>query len=190
MTSTFLTGVANEDVSSIVNDADYTFSARKGDVQDEEKFHDIQTRIAGVTAMSQTTLLIQKRRELTKVDTKLTTVKNNYDERMQLCFDRQRRFEKKQGDMKGQVNKFEKFIRENNHKYQRATQKEKNEGKTRLEHEKNILRLKNELSISENEREGRKKQLEKVLKYQDYLESVLLRSQNIYDEVSYSIHYY
>jgi len=76
--STFLTsipgGAADKD--------DYKFSERQADPSDEERFSKIQTEIAAVTQMAQSTLLIQKRRELAEIDANLAAVKDEYNKRM------------------------------------------------------------------------------------------------------------
>ena len=166
-------------------DEAYQYSENRNDPADEARFHAIQKAIAGVTEMSQSTMLIQKRREMSKVDALLHATKDKYDARMQKCFERQRRFEKKQGDMKGQVEKFKKFIHENNHKRQRADQKEKSEIKARFEQTKIAKEEEVRLKETEAEFDLLQKKLKKVPCYQEYLEAVVENSQEAYDEVSH-----
>lgn len=178
--ATFLTAVPGGDTR---NKDGYKFSERQADPRDEEKFSKIQTEIAAVTQMAQSTLLIQKRRELAEIDANLAAVKEEYNKRMVRCYERQSRFEQKQRDMKAQVEKFQKFIHENNHKRQRADLKEKAEVKQRQQHESTINKRQQEFKDLSTDKKRLQKELKVLLKYQEYLENLVESSPDIYEEV-------
>ena len=94
--------------------------------------------------MSQSTLLLQKRKEMIKVDNQLEEMKREYERRMRICYERQKEFEVKQKELDFQVSnlsfldvhidvkiwdtqekKFNRFIQENDHKKQVAINKQK-----------------------------------------------------------------
>lgn len=89
---------------------------------------------------------------------------------MEACDERQRKFEKRQADMKAQVTKFEKFIQENDSKRQRAEIKAKQERRLLEQKESEMRRQMDELEALEQERADRVAQLEKLCKYKEYLE--------------------
>ena len=62
-----------------------------------------------------------------EVDDALDFMKEEYEQRMEACEEREREFARKQQEMREQVARFEKFIRENDSKRQRAEAKEKAE---------------------------------------------------------------
>ena len=53
--------------------------------------------------MSQSTLLLQKRKEMIKVDNQLEEMKREYERRMRICYERQKEFEVKQKELDFQV---------------------------------------------------------------------------------------
>ena len=56
--------------------------------------------------MSQSTLLLQKRKEMIKVDNELEAMKKQYEERMSLCYKKQKDFEVKKKKLDSSVRKF------------------------------------------------------------------------------------
>lgn len=93
-----------------------------------------------------------------------------YRLRMEACEQRQRKFEKKQEEMKANVARFEKFIQENDSKRQRAELKAKQERRLLEQKETELRRQTDELEGLEREQAQQIAQLEKLRKYKEYLE--------------------
>merc|ERR1719261_1299690 len=93
----------------------------------EDEISELQGVLAGVTQMSQSTLLLQKRKEMIKVDNELEEMKKQYEQRMSLCYKKQKEFEVKKKKLDSSEQKFNRFIQENNHKKQVAMNKQKTE---------------------------------------------------------------
>lgn len=128
---------------------------------------------SGVNQISQSTLLLKKKKEMHEVDDALDGTKEEYKRRMEACEQRQRKFEVRQNDMKDQVSKFEKFIQENDSKRQRAELKAKSERRL-LEQKEGELRTQHEeLRGLEKDRADLIAQLEKLRKYKEYLEKAV-----------------
>lgn len=83
--------------------------------------------VSGVSQMSQSTMLLKKRKEMREIDDALDFMKEEFMQRMDACDARQRELERKQTEMKEQVARFEKFIKENDTKRTRAEVKTKSE---------------------------------------------------------------
>ena len=135
-----------------------------------EETQALEALVSGVNQISQSTLLLKKKKEMHEVDDALDFMKEEYKLRIEACEQRQRKFERRQADMKEQVTKFEKFIQENDSKRQRADMKAKGEHRVldqkELEQRKQTL----ELEALELERTRQIEQLEKLRKYKEYLE--------------------
>ena len=137
----------------------------------EEK-GELEALVFGVTQTSQSTLLLKKRKELREVDEALEFMKDEFKARMEACDERQREFEKKQGEMKEQVSRFEKFVQENDAKRSRAEGKMKMEAKLRVTHQEKLSALESTLQSMELERENLEEDAERLKKYQIYLGGV------------------
>lgn len=140
--------------------------------------------------MSQSTMLLKKRKEMREIDDALDFMREEYAQRIEACEVRRREFEKKQHEMKDQVSKFEKFIRENDAKRQRAEQKEKSEH--RLCQVNEIKRRQLVLALqSDNEMQNRlKHKVDQLRKYRTYLESVVEYCGSEYDEIEDALNRY
>jgi hypothetical protein len=108
----FLTQSKNEKISEV-----------KKDIAELEEL------LAGNSKVSQSTLLLKKRKEMREVDEALELMKQEYKRRMDVCEERREQFEAKQSKMRDQVLKFEKYIQENDAKRLRAEMKAKQEHK-------------------------------------------------------------
>lgn len=109
--------------------------------------------------MSQSTLLLKKRKEMRQVDDALDFMKEEYGQRMEACEERQREFERKQQEMRDQVARFEKFIRENDSKRQRAEAKEKAERRASQMNEQKKKQLVQQLQKDQENRASLEKRL-------------------------------
>ena len=135
-----------------------------------EETQALEALVSGVNQISQSTLLLKKKKEMHEVDDALDFMKEEYKMRIEACEQRQRKFERRQADMKEQVTKFEKFIQENDSKRQRADMKAKGEHRVLDQKELEQRRQTQELEALELERTRQIEQLEKLRKYKEYLE--------------------
>ncbi|KAJ8609619.1 hypothetical protein CTAYLR_006281 [Chrysophaeum taylorii] len=133
----------------------------------------LEAMVSGVNQISQSTLLLKKKKEMHEVDDALDFMKDEYKVRMEACEQRQRKFEKRQLDMKEQVTKFEKFIQENDSKRQRAELKAKQERRLLEQKEAELKRHMAEMETLETEREALLAHLDKLRKYKTYLEKTV-----------------
>ena len=72
-------------------------------------------------AASQSTLLLQKKKEMAEVQQQLDRKKDEFRQRMQRCQEKEVELAAKQEGLKEQVRKFDKFLKENDAKRVRAT---------------------------------------------------------------------
>jgi hypothetical protein len=99
---------------------------------------------------SQSTLLLQKRKEMQEVQQQLDRKKEEFRARMQRCQEKEVDLAARQEDIKEQVRKFDKFLKDNDAKRVRADRKVQEEKKALLQKENEkaellqILREQNE----------------------------------------------
>jgi hypothetical protein len=96
--------------------------------------------------ISQSALLLNKQNELQEVDLEFERLKVEHRHRITECEKRRQTLEHKQNHMKEQVSKFEKFVKENDAKKQRAEVKASVEKKLSQEKTKQIKSMSDDLS--------------------------------------------
>ncbi|RLN57365.1 hypothetical protein BBJ28_00004335 [Nothophytophthora sp. Chile5] len=139
--------------------------------------------VSGVSQMSQSTLLLKKRKEMREIDDALDFMKEEYAQRMEACDARQRELERKQAEMKEQVARFEKFIKENDSKRTRAELKCKSEHRLGEINEARKKQLALQLEKDGREREALERKRDQLLKYRQYLEAAVEASDGEYEEI-------
>jgi len=137
----------------------------------------------GVTDTSQSTLLLKKKKETNEIDEALAQMKDEFRLRMEACGIREEEIKRKEEEMKDQVTKFQKFLRENDAKRARAESKAKTEVKLRVQHEKSLRLLLQQLRQMNLEREALKRELDHLEKYHVFLDSVVEVSEGEYEEI-------
>ena len=168
-----------------------TFSLTAVRTQKAEKFSEVKKEIeelqsllhSNAQTISQSTLLLKKRKEMREVDTSLDMMKKDYKKRMDECEQRRLQFEKKQARMRDQVLKFERFIQENDAKKLRAEATAKHERQLFGEKSKELHALTEELAELESVRGAVYKELESKNRYRAYLERSVEEVEG-YEEVS------
>lgn len=113
--------------------------------------------VSGVSQMSQSTLLLKKRKEMREIDDALDFMKEEFMQRMEACDTRQRELDRKQAEMKEQVTRFEKFIKENDTKRTRAEIKTKTEHRLAEVNDQRKRQLLQQLEKDVREREALEK---------------------------------
>ena len=147
------------------------FITQRGQKHDEfkskaaDEIAELEALVSGVNQISQSTLLLKKKKEMHEVDHALDFMKEEYKTRIEACEERQREFERRQSDMKEQVTKFEKFIQENDSKRQRAEMKARQEEKQKHQKDEELRRLQSEHDEAEKERDDLIAQLKTCLLY-------------------------
>ena len=159
--------------------------------QKAEKFGEVKREIeelqsllySNTQTISQSTLLLKKRKEMREVDASLDLMKRDYKKRMDECEQRRLQFEKKQSRMRDQVLKFERFIQENDSKKIRAEAKAKHERLIYMEKSKELQFLNEELLELEQSKGVLYKELESKSRYRTHLEQTVEVEEG-YEEVS------
>jgi len=119
-----------------------------------------------------------------EVDESLELMKKDHKKRMDECEDRRVQFEAKQGKMREQVLKFEKFIQENDAKRQRAEAKAKLERKLFDEKARELNNLVQKIAKLEQEVKQLNDELGKKSCYKLYLERIVEEGEYGYEEIS------
>ena len=159
---------------------------QKGEKMNEVKkeIAELEQLLATTSQASQSTQLLKKRKEMKEVDNALELMKTDYKRRMDECEERRIAFESKQGKMRDQVLKFEKFIQENDAKRLRAETKAKGERKLYNEKVDEIKQLTNKLEMLEKEQFALLSELNNRRCFRDFLEKVVEVSDMAYEEVN------
>lgn len=118
-----------------------------------------------------------------EVDDALEFMKEEYANRMEVCEERQAEFERKEQEMREQVARFEKFIKENDSKRMRAEVKEKAEHRAGQLNEAKKHQLLAQYQSDNAAKEQLEIRLACLHKYRSYLELVVDGSEEEYEEI-------
>lgn len=119
---------------------------------------------------SQSTLLLQKKKEMMDVQQQLDRKKDEYRQRMQACQERELELSSKQDQLRDRVQKFDKFLRDNDTKRARAFRKEQEEVKA---HDGKVVETRS-LADSLNQLSGARASVERTLAHDERYERYLL----------------
>jgi ATPase subunit of ABC transporter with duplicated ATPase domains len=139
--------------------------------------------ISGVSQMSQSTLLLKKRKEMREIDDALDFMKEEYTQRMEACETREKELQRKQKEMKEQVVRFEKFIKENDAKSTRADIKAKSEHRAMELNEQRKKQLMIQLEKDLKEKILLEKKRNQLLKFRQFLEATVEASDSEFEEI-------
>lgn len=123
--------------------------------------------------VSPATRLLEKRRETAEVEHALSAQKEEFSMKMEGLAQRRQELERKEQTLKQSLQKFDRFLKENDSKKLRALKKAKEERIMIKTKETEIETLKTNCKDLEEERDQVRKRLEKYTLYQEYLERVL-----------------
>jgi len=123
--------------------------------------------------VSPATRLLEKRRQMFEVQEALDAQKEEFQRRETTFKRREEMLKNKDRDLQESLIKFNKFLQDNDSKRNRAEKKEKEEIKQRIIKEQEIIKLFEELRKQKEKRQRMTNELEKMMKYSSYLESVL-----------------
>lgn len=150
----------------------------------KKEIEELESLLAGAAQTSQSTLLLKKRKEMREVDESLEVMKSDYKKRMDECEERRLLFEIKQAKMREQVQKFEKFISENDAKRARAENKAKNEKKLYEDKCQILQNLADQIVEMEKEQNLLHQELVRKSCYKEYLERIIEEGEYGYEEVT------
>ncbi|XP_051888466.1 coiled-coil domain-containing protein 42 homolog [Pristis pectinata] len=119
------------------------------------------------------TLLLEKRRELAEVEVDLANQREEFQVKLRVLKQRREELMKKEDELKQSVQKFDKFLKENDAKRIRAKNKRVTETELIKQKERDILKLQMELDSLIEERENLKKKVEAHIIYPKFLEKVI-----------------
>ena len=125
-----------------------------------------------IPTASQSTLLLQKKKEMAEVQQQLDRKKEEFRMRMQRCQEKEVELAAKQEGLKEQVRKFEKFLKENDAKRVRANRKAQEEIKLREQKQAEKLAMTEQLDEQEQKRNQLQEELMRKAVYEQFLEAV------------------
>lgn len=153
---------------------DPTFITENKDRTDEEgRAHDLINLISDAGEATQATRLLKKKKELREVDETLEMEKAQYRNRMESLLEREKKLFENQQRMKEQVQRFERFVRENNIKKERAEAKFQQEAQIRRQEEKEEERLKESHASLIKENEQILEEIDRLSRYRLFFEKVV-----------------
>ena len=125
-----------------------------------------------IPTASQSTLLLQKKKEMAEVQQQLDRKKEEFRMRMQQCQEKEMELAGKQEQLKEGVRKFEKFLKENDAKRIRANRKVAEEIKLKELKEGEKQKMTKELEVQEKKRNELQHELASKQRYEHFLERV------------------
>ncbi|KAJ3151414.1 hypothetical protein HDU86_006114 [Geranomyces michiganensis] len=121
----------------------------------------------------QSTLLLQKKKEMQAVQAELEKRRLEFAKRMADCKERQEGLRAKQKQIRDRVTKFEKFLKENDAKRQRANLKAQTEKKLREQKEQELYTLQRQLHQEQLKYSNIQHLIKKYQIYESYLQGVV-----------------
>ncbi len=134
--------------------------------------------------VSPATRLLEKRRQMFEVQEALNSQKEEFSRREDAFRRREDGLRRKDLELQESLIKFNKFLQENESKRNRAMKRFTEERKQRELKENEIVKLEAQLKNKLKEESMLKEEVEKNLKYQDYLESVVQTMSKFFPEIA------
>ena len=134
--------------------------------------------------VSPATRLLEKRRQMFEVQEALNSQKEEFSRREDAFRRREDGLRRKDLELQESLIKFNKFLQENESKRNRALKRSAEEKKQREMKEKEIEKLKVQLATRKKEESLQKIEVEQNLKYQDYLDNVVINMSKFFPEIS------
>lgn len=131
-----------------------------------------ETHPDDLPAASQSTLLLQKKKEMAEVQQQLDRKKDEFRQRMERCQEKEVDLAAKQEHIKEQVRKFDKFLKDNDAKRVRASRKAAEEEKLREQKEVEKLELMKLLEEQLRKKNALADELSRKAVYQEYLDNL------------------
>ena len=132
---------------------------------------------------SQSTLLLQKRKEMQEVQQQLDRKKEEFRARMQRCQEKEVDLAARQEDIKEQVRKFDKFLKDNDAKRVRADRKVQEEKKACVQKENEKAELEKILADQTEKRQLLMNEVMSKGKFQGFLDAVCEHSSEYFESI-------
>ena len=126
---------------------------------------------------SQSTVLLQKRKKMQEVQLALERKKAEFEERMRRCKAKEMELASKQKKIEKSVERFEKFVKENDAKRVRAQRREKEEMVAARQKQHDIEALQRDLAKYQQQQRDLITLLERLSVYEEFLEGIGPRDQ-------------
>ena len=124
------------------------------------------------TNLTPATRLLEKRREMSEVENALVAEKEEFQMKMEGLNQRKFELEKKELQLKESVIKFDKFLKENDAKLQRAVKKAEDERELQKSKQREIEKLQEEIRQLVRLKDKMTKKVQKNSKFNKYMEQV------------------
>lgn len=134
--------------------------------------------------VSPATRLLEKRRQMFEVQEALNSQKEEFSRREDAFRRREDGLRRKDLELQESLIKFNKFLQENESKRNRAMKRASEENKQRQTKSVQILQFEEQLKSKLKEEHMLKEEVERNLKYQDYLDNVVQTMSKFFPEVS------
>lgn len=119
------------------------------------------------------TRLLEKRREMAEVESHLLAEREEFQMKMESLHQRREELERKQHQLKESILKFDKFLRENDAKRERAEKKAKDERELQKAKQKEIERLQNDIKNLMKFKDKFQQDVQKYSKFNSFLEKTV-----------------
>lgn len=173
-----------------VSDMKATREERAADIEEKllEQYGGRGTNSLPQTLMfdhvSPATRLLEKRRQMFEVQEALNSQKEEFSRREDAFRRREESLRRKDLELQESLIKFNKFLQENESKRKRALARTADEKKQREQKEKEIEEKEKELQETLEKEAQLKQQVDRNLKYQDFLENVVQTVSKFFPEIS------
>lgn len=127
---------------------------------------------------------LEKRRQMFEVQEALNSQKEEFARREDAFRRREDALRRKDLELEESLIKFNKFLQDNESKRNRALKRAAEERKQRDQKEKEIEKLELQLKMKQQEEAQLKEEVERNLKYQDYLENVVQTMSKFFPEIA------
>lgn len=150
-------------------DEEENYGVRKFPIVEESEW----ALVKDGTRTLQSTLLLQKQREMVTVDQELESKRREFAVRMERCMNKQNELRVEQQKIKERVEKFDRFVRENEVKRQRALVKYQNERKQQEIREQELAVLKEKYLKLEKRQRRLIGKIEGNKRFEKYIQQVV-----------------
>ncbi|KAJ3156359.1 hypothetical protein HDU89_004141 [Geranomyces variabilis] len=172
-----LMGVVMEPAKGVDGNEETFVTQRAGKIIQQPQLPTLQNERAPSMFESrrtlQSTLLLQKKKEMQAVQAELEKRRLEFAKRMAECKERQEGLRAKQKQIRDRVTKFEKFLKENDAKRQRANLKAQTEKKLREQKEQELFALQKQLHQEQLKYSNIQHLIKKYQIYESYLQGVV-----------------
>eukprot|EP00800_Vazella_pourtalesii_P016133 TRINITY_DN4536_c0_g1_i2.p1 TRINITY_DN4536_c0_g1~~TRINITY_DN4536_c0_g1_i2.p1 ORF type:complete len:328 (+),score=104.32 TRINITY_DN4536_c0_g1_i2:58-1041(+) len=130
------------------------------------------------------TRLLDKRREILEVDNALAAQRDDFKMKLETLSQRKEELERRENQLKETLRMYDKYLKEDELKRQRATRKIKHESELIAAKDKEMVELQNERDELIKVIHGQKQRIADNMKYKEYLDRVVKHAPEEFTEIS------